>query len=182
MPTPSLLPGNVPISEHMNRLLRAGVPFTVAYADLNAFKAFNARYGHRRGDGVIKTLARALIQHTDPDRDFVGHTGGDDFIVLFQSGDLEARVRRIVRDFAALVAPLFTPEDRAAGGYVMEDRQGWPVLHPLVSVAIGCVEIPRGVFSSEHEVADVAAEAGKQAKLTPGGVFVNRRRYGPRTH
>ncbi len=176
----TLLPGNVPISEHMTRLLRAAVPFTVAYVDLNAFKAFNDRYGYRRGDDAIQMLARIIVGKADPDRDFVGHIGGDDFIVLFQSHDWEPRVRDIVRDFSAAAGQLFSAEDRAAGGYVMEDRQGRPVFHPLVSAAAGCVEIPPGVFASEHEVADVAAEAKKQAKLAPDGVFVNRRRYTPR--
>lgn len=173
----TLLPGNVPISEHMNRLLQGRIPFTVAYVDLNAFKAFNDRYGYRRGDDAIQALARVLVAHTDPERDFVGHIGGDDFIVLFQSPDWEPRARSIVTRFAEEVAPLFRPEDREAGGYVMEDRQGRPVFHPLVTVAIGCVEIPPGVFRTEHEVADVAAEAKKAAKRTPDGVFVNRRRY-----
>ncbi|MEO1767736.1 GGDEF domain-containing protein [Thiobacter aerophilum] len=177
----TLLPGNVPISEHTNRLLQSQIPFTIAYADLNAFKAFNDRYGYRQGDEVIQALARLLGKHSNPDKDFIGHIGGDDFIVLFQSSDWERRCHAVVAEFVQEVAPLLRAEDLANGGYVMEDRQGRPVFHPLVSVAIGCVEVVPGVFHTEHELADVAAEAKRAAKRAPDGVFVNRRRYTPRT-
>lgn len=173
----TLLPGNVPIHEHMMRLLRANTRFTVAYVDLNSFKAFNDRYGYRRGDDVILTLARVLVAHADPEQDFVGHIGGDDCIVLFQSADWERRARAMVAAFAEAVRPLFRPEDLEAGGYIMEDRQGNRVFHPLVAAAIGCVEVQPGSFGSELEIADVASEAKKRAKREPGGVFVNRRRY-----
>jgi GGDEF domain-containing protein len=175
----TLLPGNVPINEHMSRLLRAGAGFAVCYCDLDHFKAFNDRYGYRKGDDVIQTLGRILVEACDRERDFVGHIGGDDFIALFQSQDWEARCEGVVRDFGAAIRAWFSDEDLAAGGYFVEDRRGERVFHPLVSVSIGCVEIVPGAFHSHHEIAAVATEAKHQAKRVPGGcVFVNRRRYG----
>ncbi len=72
---PTFLPGNIPLTEHIERLLSAGHPFVAYYFDLNHFKAFNDQYGYWRGDEVIKLVAQALVAHCDPLRDFVGHVG-----------------------------------------------------------------------------------------------------------
>jgi hypothetical protein len=73
--------------------------FVAAYADLNHFKAYNDYYGYWRGDEMTRLAARVISAHRDPQRDFVGHIGGDDFIVLFQSGDWQACCECIVLDF-----------------------------------------------------------------------------------
>ncbi|MCX8146358.1 MAG: EAL domain-containing protein, partial [Azovibrio sp.] len=75
------LPGNVPINEHIDRLLKAGVRFAACYADLDNFKPFNDIYGYRRGDDVIQLLGQILVEVSDARLDFVGHIGGDDFLI-----------------------------------------------------------------------------------------------------
>jgi diguanylate cyclase (GGDEF)-like protein len=69
------------------------------YFDLNQFKPFNDLYGYWRGDEMILLAAQAITRHADARRDFVGHVGGDDFVVLFQSDDWETRSRQILADF-----------------------------------------------------------------------------------
>ncbi len=171
------LPGNVPIQEHLERLLGAEIPFVTAYADLNAFKAYNDVYGFRRGDDMIALLGRLLTSHTEPELDFVGHIGGDDFVVLFQSPDWQARCQRILEHFDALRIEFFSPEHVAAGGYVTENRRGVPEFHPLVSLAIGAVCVEPRVYASFHELAKVASEAKHVAKRAHGSfLFVDRRR------
>ena len=173
------LPGNVPINEHIDALLRAGVAFCACYADLNHFKPFNDVYGYNRGDDVIQLTGRLLVQSADPERDFVGHVGGDDFVALFQSADWERRCRGVLAGFEEEVKRFFNAEDVERGGYIAEDRRGQKIFHPLASLAIGAVRIEPGVFHSHREVAAAAAEAKKQAKRTPGNsLFVERRSYG----
>lgn len=170
------LPGNVPINEHIDQMLRAQTFFCVAYCDLNHFKPFNDVYGYNRGDDVIQLTGRLLAEESDPGEDFVGHVGGDDFVVLFRSGDWEARCQRILDRFGAEVMRFFSQEDVERGGYVAEDRRGQRIFHPLTSLAIGVVRAEPGRFASHREVAATAAEAKKQAKATPGNsLFVDRR-------
>jgi diguanylate cyclase (GGDEF)-like protein len=95
------LPGNVPINEHIDRLLESGTRFWVCYFDLDHFKPFNDVYGYRRGDDVIQLTGNILTSNCDPDRDFVGHIGGDDFMVLFQSETGSSAARRCWRNSAA---------------------------------------------------------------------------------
>lgn len=173
----TMLPGNVPIDEHIERLLSARVGFVAAYCDLNHFKAFNDAYGYRRGDQMIKLAARALAAVCDARRDFIGHIGGDDFIVLFQSDDWEARCRRALDNLAREAEFLFDEADTARGTLLGTDRQGRTVSIPLTSLAIGAVPVDPGTYGSHMHVSSAANEAKKRAKALGGNtVFVERRR------
>ena len=81
------LPGNVPVNEHTERLLQKGSLFTACYVDIDHFKPYNDIYGYRRGDEIIQMLGRILVETCDERVDFVGHIGGDDFVILLQSPD-----------------------------------------------------------------------------------------------
>lgn len=176
----TLLPGNVPIDERIERLLLARARFCVCYCDLDHFKPFNDVYGYHRGDEVIQLTAKVLSGYCDPSCDFIGHVGGDDFIVLFQSDDWQARCESMLKMFGECVLSFFSIEDRERGGYVTEDRQGRKVFHPLTSLSLGAVRVEPGQFQSLHQVASAAAEAKKQAKKIPGNaLFVERRLPAP---
>lgn len=118
------LPGNVPINERINRLLQQQVPFFACYCDLDHFKPFNDVHGFQKGDDAIRLTAKILSEHCDPEQDFIGHIGGDDFMILFKSEDWEFRCNRILNRFAAAIQEYYSDEERARGGYLSEDRQG----------------------------------------------------------
>lgn len=172
----TLLPGNVPIDEHIDRLLENQVGFCVCYCDLDAFKPFNDIYGYRKGDGVIQVTGNMLSQACDPERDFIGHIGGDDFIILFQSSDWEVRCRQVLKNFSREIMRFFKPEHCDQGGYYSIDRKGQQVFHPLVTLSMGAVMVTPGSFSSHHEIATIAATAKHQAKhLSGNSLFIERR-------
>jgi len=160
----TLLPGNIPISDHIRRLLARGVSFAAAYADLNHFKPFNDHYGYWRGDEMILQVARTMLSHVDARRDFIGHVGGDDFVLLFQSADWRERCQRIVSEFNHQALRLFDDEARLAGGIEAEDRHGQMRFHPLTTLSIGALEVRPGQFRHPEEVASAAAAAKWQAK------------------
>ncbi|NGM85908.1 GGDEF domain-containing protein [Parapusillimonas sp. SGNA-6] len=170
------LPGNVPINEHIESLLTSGAAFAVCYCDLDHFKPFNDLYSYRKGDEVIQIAANLLREHTDPKRDFVGHIGGDDFIIVFLSPDWHARCERVLARFSPATAHLYKEEHLAAGGYVTENRQGAPVFHGLVTLSLGVVQVSTALACSSHQLAEAAAMAKIQAKKLPGNsLFVERR-------
>jgi EAL domain-containing protein (putative c-di-GMP-specific phosphodiesterase class I)/GGDEF domain-containing protein len=173
----SMLPGNVPINEHMERLLAAGVGFVACYADLDEFKPFNDKYGYRRGDEMIKLTAAVLASMCNPESDFLGHIGGDDFIILFQSADWEARCRRALDAFSRDSRALFDQEDLSLGMLEGEDRRGNALTFALTSLSLGAVQIDAGEYPTHLDVAAAATEAKKQAKRISGNsLFVERRR------
>lgn len=174
------LPGNVPINEHIDRLLEARAGFAACYADIDYFKPYNDFYGYRRGDDIIQMLGRILREVADSRLDFVGHIGGDDFVILFQSSDWAVRCDEIVRRFADEVQGMINAEEAAHGGYLGENRKGELVFHPLPSLSIGALRVEAGLYDSHREVAAAASGAKKQAKKQGGGsVFIERRRPQP---
>lgn len=171
------LPGNVPINEHIDRLLTNAVEFVVCYCDLDHFKPFNDTYGYRQGDQLIQLLAGILARHCDTLGDFVGHIGGDDFILLMQSSDWQARCLAILADFDREVERVITDEHARQGGYHAEDRRGQRVFHPIPSLSIGALVVAPHNFNNHHEVSGAVGLAKKEAKKTAGSsLFVERRR------
>src|SRR4051812_4935306 len=78
------LPGNLAITGELGHRLEHGQDWACLYCDVDQFKEFNDHYGFARGDELIIALARILVEvaeGTAPDG-FVGHIGGDDFVML----------------------------------------------------------------------------------------------------
>lgn len=172
----TLLPGNVPINEQIDRLLSLALPFVVVYVDVDHFKPFNDAYGYRLGDDLIQAVAGLLGEVINPQHDFVGHIGGDDFMIVFQSGDWQSRTRELLRRFDEIVPRYFSHEDVVRGWYLGESRAGDPVEHPLLSLSCGALPVMPGFFESHREVAAAAALSKKQAKRIKGSsLFVERR-------
>jgi diguanylate cyclase (GGDEF)-like protein len=168
----TFLPGNIPISQHIERLLSSGVPFVACYADLNNFKPFNDQYGYWRGDEMIRLLASLCQAHCDPRRDFVGHVGGDDFILLYQSDNWQSQCEAIIEEFAQQARALFDETAREAGGIQAEDRHGVPRFFPLTTLSIGAVIINHDEFTNAEQVASVAARAKHDAKTSEKGLKI----------
>ena len=161
----TFLPGNIPTTVHIERLLSSGKAFHAGYGDLNHFKPFSDQYGYWRGDEMILLAARIISSHCDPQRDFVGHVGGDDFIMLFQSSDWAARCHRILETFNARARELFDEVALVAGGIQAEDRHGVMRFHPLTTLCIGAVEASSERYQRAEDVASAAAIAKRHAKL-----------------
>ncbi|MCE1190721.1 MAG: EAL domain-containing protein [Acidovorax sp.] len=169
----TFLPGNIPISLHMQRLLDHGTEFVACYADLNNFKPFNDHYGYWRGDQMIRLVARLCVSHCDARRDFVGHVGGDDFMILFQSHNWQQRCEAIIQEFAREALALFDEAARHARGIEAEDRQGVKRFFPCTTLSIGAVRVLRGQYDSAEQVANEAALAKHDAKQSPSGLHVH---------
>jgi diguanylate cyclase (GGDEF)-like protein len=172
----TFLPGNIPISAHIDRLLARDAGFHACYVDLNQFKPFNDQYGYWQGDEVLKFAATVLAGVCDPQRDFLGHVGGDDFLVLFQRDDWRTRAADAIARFNDGAQRFYTQADRQAGGLRGEDRHGNPAFFGFVTMAIGAVGVPAGANGAmrygSDEIASVAALAKRRAKQQPDGLAV----------
>ncbi len=171
------LPGNVPINEHIDFLLSAGEDFVICYCDLDHFKSFNDLYGYRKGDEIIQVTVDVLKSHTDQDIDFIGHIGGDDFIVVFKSSDWEIRCQQMLRSFTSSTRRFYSDEHLALGGYMAENRQGCQSFIELVSMSLGVVQIDAAAALTNCQVAEAAAYAKAEAKKMRGNsLFIGHRR------
>ncbi len=173
----TFLPGNIPLNQHIDRLIDAGNAFHACYVDLNHFKSYNDKYGYWEGDEMLKGAAAILTEACDPARDFLGHVGGDDFLLLYQSADWAARVGAAIRRFNDTARDMYTPADRAAGGIHAEDRSGQPVFFPPVSMAAGVVRVEAEAVSrlqriGSQQIGAAAAAAKHEAKRAANGLAV----------
>jgi diguanylate cyclase (GGDEF)-like protein len=179
------LPGNHRIEEELAEHVAKAEPFAVLYLDLDNFKAFNDCYGFLRGDEVITLLAtaarRAVMEAGEP-APFLGHIGGDDFVVVCLPEQAEPLAKRVVDVFDSSAPRLHDPTDADRGYIEITDRQGKARRFPLVSVSIGVAMSGSRMFADKREVVDVATEMKKVAKATVGSsVAVDRRANAART-
>jgi EAL domain-containing protein (putative c-di-GMP-specific phosphodiesterase class I)/GGDEF domain-containing protein len=176
----TLLPGNAAIERKLNRMLGRAEGFVMAYWDINHFKPFNDTYGYRAGDDIIKFVGELLAEVAAADGNFVGHIGGDDFVMLLTQADWQERLQEICRRFDAGIDQLLRPEHLAARGYAGKDRQGREVFHRLPTLSAGVLRIEPGQFASARQVSLAMTEPRQQAKLLSeaSGYFIERRKPG----
>ncbi len=163
------LPGNVPISEHTTIVIDEARDTVMCYFDLDNFKPYNDIYGYGKGDQVIRKTASLLMEYTDSELDFVGHVGGDDFVILFESENWQQRCSEILSAFTALLSELYKPEHIDEQGMMAQDRQGNNVFYPLLSLSIGAVSVlDFPTITTEADLSEYATKAKSMAKKSTG--------------
>lgn len=176
------LPGNFEIESRLDDKIADGAPFALLHVDLDGFKAYNDCYGFLRGDRAIVQTARVIqasVEEVGGSGSFVGHVGGDDFIVVCDVDRAEDLSRAIVERFDAQVDSLYDPDDRERGFIELVDRTGAPHRHAFVSVSIGVASTDVRTFTSSTEAAAVAVELKRYAKAAHGSAWrIDRRRTG----
>ena len=162
------LPGNVPIHDNLERIIQQDRPFVVAYADLDNFKPFNDHYGYARGDQVLLQLSQVLVSSIARRTDFVGHIGGDDFVIILRSPDWALRLARVIEEFAARVNSMYASQDLARGGIEALDRNGERRTFRLLSLSIAVLDSRARRFRSAEEVSEHLQSAKRHAKAVAG--------------
>ncbi len=170
----SLLPGNVPIQQRLEQKVKQNRRFSLIYFDINNFKPLNDVLGYRTGDKVILKLAELLTEVFRDANDFVGHIGGDDFVVITESATVAAQCQSVQRTFQNNAADCY-PADAIRSGYVeCPDRDGFMARFPLATLAAGLVEVARCDTRTTEQLADIASFAKKRAKAASDFLFVHR--------
>jgi len=161
------LPGNVSIYREIEDRLKKNEKFAVLYIDINNFKALNDYYGFARGDNVIKDTARIIInavQEKGNPSDFIGHIGGDDFIVISTIEKAEDIAKKIIFDFDKNSINFFDEKDRKKGYIeaIGRDKQLYKFGFP--TIAIGIVTNLNKEFNHVAEISSIGAELKSFAK------------------
>ncbi len=166
----TLLPGNVPIQQCLTRLLQQQRESVICYVDIDSFKPFNDIYGYGRGDEVLLCLAQCLNDRVDPSRDFVGHIGGDDFLLVLGPEDWRKRLNQLLDDFQSQCRRFYRSEHLEAGCFIAPNRQGMRQEFPLLSLSIGVVHLqPQACGQLDaSQLAELASQAKHHAKNVPG--------------
>ena len=163
----TMLPGQVPINEHLERLLAGRVPFTAWFVELDQMRGLNDSEGFSAGDALIHATAKLLEAQCEPGVDFAGHVAGSRFVMLMQSDDWRARTERMLADFPAILDAHVPKAARERGYFTVRRRDGRDYVRPLPKLVIGVLPVLPGVFESRHEVVAVAKRAAEKAQAQP---------------
>jgi diguanylate cyclase (GGDEF)-like protein len=175
----SKLPGNPSIQARVEREIQRGKEFAVLYLDLNNFKAYNDTYGFEAGDRVLKATANLLVKLTiqnENSEDFIGHIGGDDFIVVTDYERSEDLARRIAAAFDEIAPSFYSKSDRDRGHIISTDRQGNIKKFPFLSISIGIVQNKTRTLHSFAQVSNIGTELKKGAKAAEKSHYIVDRR------
>ena len=171
------LPGNHRIDHEIAARAQAGVPYAVCHVDLDELKSFNDAYGFLRGDRLLLALSTCLLRsvaEAGEPTPFLGHIGGDDFVVVCTPEQAEPLGQRALESFDREVRNHYDPRDLERGWLEALDRQMQLRRHPVVSVSIGVASSGRDV--DHRQVVAAAAEMKTWAKRKAGSyVAVDRR-------
>ena len=173
------LPGGVAIENVLNNRLKEGKPLAFCQLDLSHFKAFNDRYGYARGNEVLRATARIVTDVAKAmgnEETFVGHIGGDDFVLITPFEGYKKICLAIIDSFDKMVPDFYDPEDRQRGCIDGETRQGEKVSFPIMSLTIAAVTNQHRKLESHLQVGEIAAELKSYAKSSSHSVLVVDRR------
>lgn len=173
------MPGNTAITAELQRRIERELPFAAVHVDLDNFKAFNDHYGFVRGDEAIKLVGALLhevaVRHEGAGG-FVGHVGGDDFVMVCTPETAEQIAREIVGRFDEEVRSLYDPEDLRRGHITVTDRRGRTINFPIMTVSIGISTNARRRIGSHWEASEVSTEMKRVAKRAIASTYAIDRR------
>ena len=174
------LPGNTRILREISDRVRGGTDYAVCHVDIDRFKSVNDAYGFGRGDEFISALARSVqraVMEVGLPPAFLGHIGGDDFVIVCTPEQIRPLTERAVSDFESAADKLYDPVDAERGYLELSDhRKGEVKRARLVTISIGVALSTNHRYADPREVIAVASEMKTVAKTQPGSyVAVDRR-------
>jgi len=177
------LPGNQGIFDEIKNRIYEKQRFVVFHADLDRFKAFNDYYGLARGDEVIKqtaSLFRDALKQFGSEKDFVGHQGGDDFLLILLPNHAKQIAEFIISEFdKRIVKAFYKREDFERGYMIGVDRRaelagdsGKTVQIPLMAISLAGITNSKTDFADYYDCLDRAVKVKSEVKKIPGSCYL----------
>lgn len=176
------LPGNVVIQEVLKKKIQLGEIFSACYIDIDNFKAYNDAYGFERGDVIIRETANLIrdCANEAQSRDaFVGHIGGDDFLVVLHPDNEEPFAKDCIQKFDKMVLQHYSEADRSKGHVRVLNRKGKNERFPVMTVTVAAATSMCRQFVNPGEIAHITSEVKKYLKTQPGSNYLRDRREKP---
>lgn len=169
------LPGGTTIENEMKRRIRANAQIAFCLMDIDNFKAYNDHYGYAKGNELIQATAdiikKSVANHGSVD-DFIGHIGGDDFVVITASNSYSNICAEIVETFDKSTPHFYETKDRRRGHISGEDRNGNKAEFSLATISIAVVTNEKCRSLNHIQFGEAAAEIKERAKSEAGSLFL----------
>lgn len=168
-------PGGIAIENVLRKRISSEKPLAFCLLDMDNFKSFNDRYGYARGSEVIKALAKIIedvVKTKGTADDFLGHIGGDDFVIITTHDGYAGLCSEIIQKFDKTIGDFYDPDDRKRGYITGKNRQGQVTKFPILTLSIVVVTNKYRKLVSPVQVGEIAAELKEYAKTTPGSLII----------
>lgn len=174
------LPGNEEIKRVIEAGLSRGKDFALMHFDIDNFKGFNDHYGLQRGDAAIRFLGDCLVGTVEMlvTGAFVGHTGGDDMVVVSEPEVAETIAANVIERWDRSVGELYDAEDLERGYLEGLDRTGRRRRFPIMALSIGIALTVKRESMTQWQISDIASAMKNIAKRTPESRYELDRRAG----
>lgn len=171
--------GNIEVQSELTYRLANNFEIAVIYCDLDNFKAFNDVYGFPKGDTAIRLTAdviRDAVQNVGNRDDFIGHIGGDDFIIITSWDKYEGICKMIIEDFDNKIVSLYNENDKKNGYIITKNRLGKVRTYPIMTISLAVVTNENNEYINPLEIGEAAAEVKKYVKTFTGNNYFKDRR------
>ena len=169
------LPGNLVIEKVILTRLQGESRFAFCLVDLDNFKAFSDRYGYSRGSDVLKAVGNILVdtvKRLGHPNDFVGHIGGDDFVLVTDIESIAMLCEAVIDAFDEQITRFYDPDDVKKGFIISKDRKDIVQAFPIMTISIAVVTNKKKPLSSPAQIAEKAAQLKHYAKTFPKSLYV----------
>lgn len=173
------LQGNLEIHAEINKRIANNELFAVLYLDLDNFKAYNDVYGFTSGDRAIKLTADIIqsnVHMINNQGDFIGHIGGDDFVIITVPNKIDELCKGIIQDFDNKITEIYSEEDKEKGYITTVNRLGQVIEFPIITISIAAVTNESRTLYSPIQIAEISAQVKKRAKMIIGSTYVKDKR------
>lgn len=164
------LPGNTIIDSHIDACLNDKKAFSIAYIDMDNFKAYNDAYGFNNGDLMIQNLAECIRKYCI-NGEFIGHIGGDDFVLIKNSSEILPLLKQIAKDFKCQIKKLYNAEDYDRGYIIAKNRHGKIEKFPLVSISMAVICAKSDHKLTPKSFSKMLVKAKKKSKAKEGNSY-----------
>jgi GGDEF domain-containing protein len=174
------LPGQTSLLKELQKRIDSKSLFAANFADLEAIKDYNQRYGFKKGDEVIKytgSLIFKAIKDFGSPSDFLCHPQNDDFIFITLTDSVNTMAEWITKEFNKNIRSFYEAEDLKRGYLLLKNRKGELQKIPFLKICIGIVTNEFYSFANPGQIIQVAIELRSFAQNNfPTSSFVKDRR------
>jgi len=163
-PTTGLPSGSL-IEDQLRQLMRQE-DWGIIYVGLRGFNVFSEVYGFVAGEDVLRFTAMILGEMVDTvgtSNDFIGHIGGEEFIVIADKGHLPAMIEDLAQRFDSRVGTHYDWQARERGYLIVYNEKGEEVKVDLMKLAVGVVTAEDGPFADIREITEATSIARREA-------------------
>jgi diguanylate cyclase (GGDEF)-like protein len=173
------LPGNLAIEKELLIRFKEGLFFSFCLLDIDNFKAYSDKYGYSKGSDVLQWLGYLIknsVELYGISSDFVGHIGGDDFVLISVPNRVRELCKKIIEQFDLAVKSFYNAEDQANGYIISVDRQNQMMKFPIMTLSIAIVSNDTRPIADPKEVAERLADLKQYAKTFPKSIYIFEKR------